>query len=85
MKKRIRRMLLRKYAVILLLSTLSLLFLYLGDWLFGYGMGNIGHILDYLLYTASEKLTAAIMLLYLLVPDIIYWVRGTQPRRGAEK
>lgn len=85
MKKRTRRLLLRKYAVILLLSTLSLLYLYFGDWLFGYGMGNIRYILNYLLYSASEKLAAAIMLLCLLVPDLIYWVRGSQPGRGAEK
>ncbi|AIQ17826.1 hypothetical protein H70357_15000 [Paenibacillus sp. FSL H7-0357] len=85
MKKRTRRLLLRKYAVILLLSTLSLLYLYFGDWLFGYGMGNIRYIMNYLLYSASEKLAAAIMLLCLLVPDLIYWVRGSQPGRGAEK
>ncbi|MEK5029037.1 MULTISPECIES: hypothetical protein [unclassified Paenibacillus] len=85
MKKKTRRLLLRKYAVILLLSTLSLLYLYFGDWLFGYGMGNIRYILNYLLYSASEKLAAAIMLLCLLVPDLIYWVRGSQPGRGAEK
>ncbi|MEK4064479.1 MULTISPECIES: hypothetical protein [Paenibacillus] len=85
MKKRTRRLLLRKYAVILLLSTLSLLYLYFGDWLFGYGMGNIRYIMNYLLYSASEKLAAAIMLLSLLVPDLIYWVRGSQPGRGAEK
>lgn len=85
MKKRTRRLLLRKYAVILLLSTLSLLYLYFGDWLFGYGMGNIRYIMNYLLYSASEKLAAAIMLLCLLIPDLIYWVRGSQPGRGAEK
>jgi hypothetical protein len=85
LKKRTRRLLLRKYAVILLLSTLSLLYLYFGDWLFGYGMGNIRYIMNYLLYSASEKLAAAIMLLSLLVPDLIYWVRGSQPGRGAEK
>ncbi|MDF9842897.1 MULTISPECIES: hypothetical protein [unclassified Paenibacillus] len=85
MKRKTRRLLLRKYAVILILSALSLLYLYLLDWLFGYGRGNIGYILDYLLYSASEKLAAAVMLLALIVPDIIYWVRGTQPGRGSEK
>ncbi|CAM4453419.1 hypothetical protein [Paenibacillus typhae] len=85
MKRKTRRLLLRKYAVILILSALSLLYLYLLDWLFGYGRGNIAYILDYLLYSASEKLAAAVMLLALIVPDIIYWVRGTQPGRGAEK
>ncbi|MEK5236765.1 hypothetical protein NST99_13845 [Paenibacillus sp. FSL L8-0470] len=44
MKKRTRRLLLRKYAVILLLFTLSLLYLYFSDWLFGYGMGYIRYI-----------------------------------------
>lgn len=85
MKRKTRRLLLRKYAVILILSALSLMYLYLLDWLFGYGLGNIGYILNYLLYSASEKLAAAVMLLALIVPDIIYWVRGTQPGRGAEK
>lgn len=85
MKRKVRKQLLRKYAVILLLSTLSLLYLYLGDWMFGYGMHNISYILHYLLYSVSEKLTAAVMLLCLLIPDAIYWVRGTQPGRSAEK
>ncbi|MNH47113.1 hypothetical protein D3C79_1101910 [compost metagenome] len=53
--------------------------------MFGYGLGNIGYILNYLLYTASEKLAAAVMLLALIVPDVIYWIRGSQPGRGAEK
>lgn len=85
MKRKTRRLLLRKYAVILILSAFSLMYLYLLDWLFGYGLGNIGYNLNYLLYSASEKLAAAVMLLALIVPDIIYWVRGTQPGRGAEK
>lgn len=85
MKKKTRRLLLRKYAVILLLSILSLLYLYLGDWLFGYGLNNISYISNYLLYTASEKLAAAIMLLSLFVPDAVYFIRGSQPARGAEK
>lgn len=85
MKRKARRQLVRKYAVILLLSTLSLLYLYLGDWMFGYGMHNISYILHYLLYTASEKLTAAVLLLSLLIPDAVYWIRGSQPERGAEK
>lgn len=85
MKKKTRKLLLRKYAVILLLSLLSLLYLYMGDWLFGYGLDNISYILDYLLYSASEKLTAAVLFLCLIVPDAIYWFRGNQPGRGAEK
>ncbi|KUP22311.1 hypothetical protein [Paenibacillus sp. DMB5] len=85
MKRKTRRLLLRKYAVILILSALSLMYLYLLDWLFGYGLGNIAYILNYLLYSASEKLAAAVMVLALIVPDIIYWVRGTQPGRGSEK
>ncbi|WNS45761.1 hypothetical protein [Paenibacillus sp. MMS20-IR301] len=85
MKKKTRKLLLRKYAVILLLSLFSLLYLYLGDWLFGYGLGNISYIVDYLLYTASEKLAAAVLVLCLLVPDAVYWIRGSQPGRGAEK
>ncbi|WP_405111886.1 hypothetical protein MHH28_03550 [Paenibacillus sp. FSL K6-1217] len=80
-----RKLLLRKYAVILLLSALSLLYLYLMDWMLGYGPENISYILNYLLYTASEKLTAAVLLLLLIIPDIIYWIRGNQPGRGAEK
>ena len=85
MKSRTRKLLLRKYAVILLLSVLSLLYLYIGDWLFGYGLHNIGYILNYLLYSASEKLTAAVLVLCLLIPDAVYWMRGSQPGRGAEK
>ncbi|QUL57416.1 hypothetical protein KDC22_13625 [Paenibacillus tritici] len=85
MKKNTRKLLLRKYAVILLLSALSVLYLYLTDWMLGYGLGNISYILNYLLYTASEKLTAAALLLLLIIPDAIYWVRGNQPGRGAEK
>ncbi|GGF85155.1 hypothetical protein GCM10010912_33080 [Paenibacillus albidus] len=85
MKKKIRKLLLRKYAVILLLSVLSLGYLYLGDWLFGYGLGNIAFILDYLLYTLSEKLVASLMLLALFLPDLIYWFTGNYPERGAER
>ncbi|NQX43845.1 hypothetical protein HQN87_00760 [Paenibacillus tritici] len=85
MKKNTRKLLLRKYAVILLLSALSVLYLYLTDWMLGYGLGNISYILNYLLYTASEKLTAAALLLLLIIPDAIYWIRGNQPGRGAEK
>ncbi|UQZ36329.1 hypothetical protein C2I18_24055 [Paenibacillus sp. PK3_47] len=85
MRKKVRRQLLRKYTVILLLSALSLGYLYLGDWMFGYGMHNISYIFHYLLYTASEKLAAAVMLLSLFISDAIYWFKGTQPERGAEK
>ncbi|MBT2292048.1 hypothetical protein J7E73_23525 [Paenibacillus albidus] len=85
MKKKVRKLLLRKYAVILLLSVLSLGYLYLGDWLFGYGLGNIAFILDYLLYTLSEKLVASLMLLALVIPDLIYWFTGSYPERGAER
>ncbi len=85
MKKRIRKRLLKKYTVIVLLAALSLLYLYLGDWIFGYGLENIGYITNYLLYSASEKLAAALMLLSLIIPDAVYFIRGTQPGRGAEK
>ncbi|WP_238649806.1 hypothetical protein [Paenibacillus piscarius] len=85
MKKKTRRLLLRKYAVILLLSALSLLYLYLMDRMLGYGVNNIGYIINYLLYTASEKLAAVILLLCLVVPDAVYWIRGNQPGRGSEK
>jgi hypothetical protein len=85
LKNRTRKQLLRKYAVIVFLSFLSLLYLYLLDWLFGYGLGNIRYILNYLLYSASEKLAAAVMLLCLVIPDAVYWIRGSQPGRGAEK
>ncbi|AIQ35362.1 MULTISPECIES: hypothetical protein [Paenibacillus] len=85
MKKKTRKLLIRKYAIILLLSILCLSYLYLGDWLFGYGVGNIQYILNYLLYTASEKTAAIILLLCLLGPDILAWKTGRQPERGAEK
>jgi hypothetical protein len=85
MKKKNRKLLLQKYLILIFLSTLSLLYLYLVDWMFGYGFGNIGYILNYLLYTASEKTTAVFLLLCLLVPDIISWIRGSQPGREAEK
>ncbi|MEK3794058.1 hypothetical protein MKX42_20175 [Paenibacillus sp. FSL R7-0204] len=85
MKKKTRKLLLRKYTVILLLSALSLLYLYLLDLMLGYGAENIRYILNYLLYTTSEKLTAAVLVLLLIVPDSIYWVSGRQPGRGAEK
>ncbi|MHA6532502.1 hypothetical protein [Paenibacillus sp. BAC0078] len=85
MKKKTRRQLLKKYTIILLLAALSLLYLYFGDWLFGYGMGNISYILNYLLYTASEKLAAVIMLLCLIIPDAVCFIRGSQPGRRAEK
>ncbi|MNN26152.1 hypothetical protein D3C81_1396520 [compost metagenome] len=85
MKKRTRKLLLRKYAVILLLSALSLLYLYLIDLLFGYGINNTSYILNYLLYSAAEKLAATVMLLCLIIPDAIYWIRGSQPGRSAEK
>ncbi|WP_019911459.1 hypothetical protein [Paenibacillus sp. HW567] len=85
MKKKNRRQLLKKYTILLLLAGLSLLYLYFGDWLFGYGMGNISYILNYLLYTASEKLAAVIMLLCLIIPDAVRFIRGSQPGRRAEK
>ncbi|MNO28254.1 hypothetical protein D3C76_181430 [compost metagenome] len=84
MKKKTRKFLIRKYAVVLLLSILCLLYLYLGDWMFGYGLGNIGYILNYLLYTASEKVAACILLLCLIIPDILAWKTGHQPERGGE-
>lgn len=84
-EEKIRKLLLRKYTVILLLSALSLLYLYLLDLMFGYGAENIQYILNYLLYTTSEKLTAAVLVLLLIVPDAIYWLSGRQPGRGAEK
>jgi hypothetical protein len=62
MKKKNRKLLLQKYLILIFLSTLSLLYLYLVDWMFGYGFGNIGYILNYLLYTASEKTTAVFLL-----------------------
>ncbi|SET36958.1 hypothetical protein [Paenibacillus sp. NFR01] len=85
MKRKIRKQLVRKYIIILFLFLLSLGYLYFGDWLFGYGLSNIGYIANYLLYTPAEKLVALIMLLCLVVPDIITWVTGRQPRRAAEK
>jgi hypothetical protein len=85
MKTQIRKHLLRKYSIVLLLLALNLLYLYFGDWLFGYGLHNIAYIMNYLLYTASEKLTAAIMLLCLIVPDILHWISGRQPERGGER
>ncbi|MEC0173085.1 hypothetical protein [Paenibacillus graminis] len=85
MKEKIRKRLLKKYTVIVLLAALSLLYLYLGDWIFGYGLENISYIMNYLLYTASEKLVAALMLLSLIIPDAVYFIRGTQPGREAEK
>ncbi|WP_151734760.1 hypothetical protein [Paenibacillus tengchongensis] len=85
MKKKIRKQLLRKYAALSLLSLLSLLYLLLGDWLFGYGLLNLWYICNYLLYTASEKLTALFLLLCLLIPDVFYWITGTQPGRRSEK
>ncbi|WP_339247436.1 hypothetical protein [Paenibacillus sp. FSL F4-0243] len=84
MKKKTRKLLIRKYTVILLLCILCLLFLYLGDWMYGYGLGNIGYILNYLLYTPSEKVAACIMLLCLIIPDILAWNKGHQPERGGE-
>ncbi|MFF2907410.1 hypothetical protein [Paenibacillus sp. NPDC057934] len=85
MKNKTRKLLLRKYAILLLLCGLSLLYLYLGDWMFGYGLDNISYILNYLLYTTSEKLTAVIMLLCLVIPDIKLWITGHQPERGGER
>ncbi|MEK4193983.1 hypothetical protein MKX34_12970 [Paenibacillus sp. FSL R5-0636] len=85
MKKKTRKFLIRKYAVTLLLATLCLLYIYLLDWLYGYGLGNIGYILNYLLYTASEKATVCILLLCLFIPDIYYWKTGHQPERGGER
>ncbi|CQR55331.1 hypothetical protein [Paenibacillus riograndensis] len=85
MKKTNRKLLLKKYTVIVLLSVLSLFYLYFGDWLFGYGLENIRYIANYLLYSASEKLAALLMLLSLIIPDAVYFIRGTQPGREAEK
>lgn len=52
--------------------------------MYGYGLGNIGYILNYLLYTPSEKVAACIMLLCLIIPDILAWNKGHQPERGGE-
>ncbi|WP_150268566.1 hypothetical protein [Paenibacillus tepidiphilus] len=85
MKKKIRRQLLRKYAAILLLALLSILYLLLGDWLFGYGMKNLWYICNYLLYTTAEKLVAVGLLLCLVIPDAFYFITGTQSGRRSEK
>ncbi|MFC3748775.1 hypothetical protein [Paenibacillus sp. GCM10012306] len=85
MKNKTRKLLLQKYALLLLLCGLNLLYIYFGDWMFGYGLDNIPYILNYLLYTASEKLIAVIMLLCLVVPDIKQWITGRQPERGGER
>ncbi|ASA21043.1 hypothetical protein B9T62_09740 [Paenibacillus donghaensis] len=85
MKKKARKLLLRKYAILLLLSVLCLLYLFLGDWLFGYGLHNIPKVMNYLLYTTSEKVAAGLMLLCLILPDLLLWIKGGYPGRGAER
>lgn len=85
MKNKTRRLVFRRYAVLLLLSGLNLLYLYFGDWMLGYGLGNIAFTFNYLLYTPAEKLVLALMLLCLIVPDIKQWITGRQPDRGGER
>ncbi|MDT3425644.1 hypothetical protein J2Z22_001163 [Paenibacillus forsythiae] len=85
MKQKTRKMLLKKYAAIALLGTLGLLYLYLIDWMFGYGPGNILFIMRYLLYSTAEKLSAVVLLLCLIIPDIIHFITGNQSGRGAER
>ncbi|AKG34526.1 hypothetical protein [Paenibacillus durus] len=85
MKKKTRKLILKKYAVIVLLSALGLLYLYLIDWMFGYGLNNISFIMNYLVYSTSEKLSAAAMLCCMIIPDIIHFITGNQSERGAER
>ncbi|MBY9082292.1 hypothetical protein KIH86_19245 [Paenibacillus sp. HN-1] len=80
-----RKQLLRKYGTIVLLGCLSLAYLYFEDWLFGYGLGNISYILNYLLSTLEEKLATLFMLLFLLIPDLYAWIAGNQSSRDAER
>lgn len=80
-----RKLLLRKYGIILLISGLGYLYLSLIDLVFGYGLNNIPYTMDYLLYTIGEKMTFLLQLSALLIPDILRWVKGAQPSRGAER
>ncbi|KGE16708.1 hypothetical protein [Paenibacillus wynnii] len=85
MKKLIRKQLLKKYAVTALLSVLGLLYLYVGDVIFGYGMNNISNLTSYLFFTISEKLLGVILFIILLGPDLLHWITGHQPGRDAER
>ncbi|MNB66718.1 hypothetical protein D3C75_131960 [compost metagenome] len=82
---KVRKQLLRKYMTIVVLGCLSLAYLYFEDWLFGYGLGNISYILNYLLSTLEEKLATLLLLLFLLIPDLYAWIGGNQPSRDAER
>ncbi|QWU13485.1 hypothetical protein SAMN04487895_103152 [Paenibacillus sophorae] len=85
MKKRIRKMLLKKYAAVVLSGTLTILLLYFVDWMFGYGITNINTLFPFTITTQAEKILMITLAASFLIPDLIHWITGNQPGRELER
>ncbi|MFD1775146.1 hypothetical protein [Paenibacillus rhizophilus] len=85
MKKRIRKMLLKKYAVVVMFGTLTILLLYFADWMFGYGITNVNTLFPFTITTTAEKILILTLAASLLVPDLAHWISGRQPGRERER
>ncbi|BCG58971.1 hypothetical protein [Paenibacillus sp. URB8-2] len=85
MKKRIRKMLLKKYVAIVLFGTLTILLLYFVDLMFGYGLTNIYTLFPFIINTQAEKILMITLAASLFIPDLIHWITGRQPGREPER
>ncbi|AIQ12666.1 hypothetical protein [Paenibacillus durus] len=85
MKKQIRKMLLKKYAAVVLCGTLTILLLYFADWIFGYGITNVNIMFPFTITTQAEKLLMITLAASFLIPDLIHWITGRQPARELER
>ncbi|NGM83316.1 hypothetical protein G5B47_12905 [Paenibacillus sp. 7124] len=85
MKKQIRKMLLKKYAAMVLCGTFTILLLYFADWMFGYGLTNINTLFPFTISTAAEKILMITLTASFLIPDLIHWITGRQPTRELER
>ncbi|AHV97143.1 hypothetical protein [Paenibacillus sabinae] len=85
MKKRTRKMLLKKYAAMVLCGTLTILLLYFADWIFGYGLTNINTLFPFTITTQAEKILMITLAASFLIPDLIHWITGRQSARELER
>lgn len=85
MKKQIRKMLLKKYAAVVLCGTLTILLLYFADWMFGYGLTNINTLFPFTITTEVERILMFTLAASLFIPDLVHWITGRQPGRERER
>lgn len=85
MKKKIRKQILKKYAVTTLLAALNLLYLYATNWTFGLGLKNIGYQFTFLFFSGAEKFLGILLFVCLFLPDLVHLITGSQPSRRAER